>query len=59
MFTGYSEKTLDFLWGIRFNNNRDWFTAHKEEYLQHLYQPTVTWARRSMAALRKNSPTWG
>lgn len=41
MFTGYSEKTLDFMWGIRFNNNREWFTAHKNEYLQHLYQPTL------------------
>lgn len=41
MFTGYSEKTIDFMWGIRLNNNRDWFTAHKEEYIQHLYQPTM------------------
>lgn len=41
MFTGYSEKTIDFMWGIRLNNNRDWFTAHKEEYLQYLYQPTM------------------
>lgn len=41
MFSGYSEKTIDFLWGIRLNNNRDWFTAHKEEYLEHLYQPTA------------------
>ena len=42
MFTGYSEKTLDFMWGIRFNNNREWFTAHKNEYLQHLYNPPST-----------------
>ena len=41
MFTGYTDKTLDFLWGIRFNNDRSWFAAHKEEYLQHLYQPTM------------------
>ena len=41
MFTGYSDKTVEFMWGIRLNNNRDWFTAHKEEYLQHLYQPTM------------------
>lgn len=41
MFTGYSEQTIAFMWGIRLNNNRDWFTAHKEEYLQHLYQPTI------------------
>jgi len=41
MFTGYSNETLDFLWGIRFNNDRDWFNAHKEAYMRHLYQPTM------------------
>lgn len=45
MFTGYSDKTMDFLWGIRFNNDRDWFTAHKQEYLEHLYTPTVELGR--------------
>lgn len=39
MFTGYSPETVDFLWGIRLNNNRDWFQAHKEEYLDYLYRP--------------------
>ena len=34
MFTGYSGETLDFLWGIRFNNDRGWFNAHKETYLR-------------------------
>ena len=37
MFTGYSSETLDFLWGIRLNNDRAWFTAHKQAYMQHLY----------------------
>ena len=41
MFTGYSDKTQEFLWGIRLNNNREWFTAHKEDYLRHLQQPTM------------------
>ena len=41
MFTGYSEKTFDFMWGIRLNNNRDWFTAHKQDYMDHLYTPTL------------------
>ena len=29
MFAGYSPETIDFLWGIRMNNNREWFTEHK------------------------------
>ena len=40
MFQGYSDATVDFLWGIRFNNDRAWFAEHKEEYLQNLYRPT-------------------
>lgn len=39
MFEGFSESTLDFMWGIRLNNNREWFLAHKQEYLDHLYNP--------------------
>jgi len=40
MFEGYSPETVDFLWGIRMNNNRDWFLAHKQDYVNHLYGPT-------------------
>ena len=39
-FTGYTPETIDFLWGIRMNNNRDWFLAHKEQYVDTLYEPT-------------------
>ena len=39
MFQGFSPDTFDFLWGIRFNNNRDWFAEHKPDYLRHLYEP--------------------
>ena len=39
MFEGFSPETIDFLWGIRFNNERAWFEAHKEDYLTTLYTP--------------------
>ncbi len=39
MFTGFTPETIDFLWGIRMNNNRDWFTANKKQYVQTLYEP--------------------
>lgn len=39
MFQGFTNETVDFMWGIRFNNERAWFEAHKEEYLQFLYRP--------------------
>ena len=39
MFNGFSPETVDFLWGIRMNNNRDWFMAHKKDYVNFLYEP--------------------
>ena len=39
MFQGFSDATVDFMWGIRFNNERSWFEAHKEEYKTTFYQP--------------------
>ncbi len=39
MFEGFSPETVDFLWGIRMNNNREWFMAHKKDYVNYLYEP--------------------
>ena len=39
MFTGFTPETLDFLWGIRMNNNKEWFTEHKKDYVKYLYEP--------------------
>ena len=39
MFEGFSPETVDFLWGIRMNNNREWFLEHKKDYVNHLYEP--------------------
>lgn len=39
MFQGFDDTTVDFMWGIRFNNERRWFEAHKQEYLDHFYAP--------------------
>ena len=40
MFHGYSPETVDFLWGIRLNNNREWFLENKKHYTEYLYEPT-------------------
>ena len=39
MFTGFCDQTVDFLWQIRFNNERPWFEAHKADYLTYVLQP--------------------
>jgi len=39
MFNGFTDETVDFMWGIRFNNEKTWFEANKETYLNHLQRP--------------------
>ena len=39
MFLGFSPQTVDFLQGIRWNNNRAWFLEHKPDYVNYLYEP--------------------
>ena len=39
MFTGFTPETVDFLWGIRLNNNREWLLEHKKQYVDTLYEP--------------------
>ena len=46
MFQGFSEETVDFMWGIRFNNEKAWFEAHKEVYLRTLYEPMKALSRQ-------------
>ena len=46
MFTGFTDATVDFMWGIRFNNEKPWFEAHKDIYLKNSITPCGTWAAR-------------
>jgi uncharacterized protein (TIGR02453 family) len=39
MFTGFDEKTTEFLWGIRMNNNRTWFLENKQTFIDHVQKP--------------------
>ena len=39
MFEGFYEETTRFLWELRLNNERPWFQAHKQDYLDYLYNP--------------------
>ncbi len=51
MFQGFCEETIDFMWGIRFNNEKTWFEAHKEQYLDTLYRPMQELSRQVYAAV--------
>ncbi|WP_457749594.1 DUF2461 domain-containing protein [Sulfurimonas sp.] len=39
-FSGFSKKTLPFLAAIRKNNNKEWFSAHKQEYETLILNPS-------------------
>ena len=39
MFQGFTPKSIEFLWGVRFNNERSWFEAHKQQYIDLIQKP--------------------
>ena len=39
MFEGFSQKTIDFMWNLRFNNEKIWFEAHKDEFIREFQSP--------------------
>lgn len=39
MFEGFSKEALDFLLGIKFNNNKEWFEERKNIYTDKVYEP--------------------
>jgi len=39
MFTCFTQKTIDFMWNIRLNNNKPWFEEHKDEFKRDFQTP--------------------
>jgi len=39
MFQGFTPESVEFLWGVRFNNERPWFEAHKQQYIDLIQEP--------------------
>ena len=59
MFQGFDPRVVDFLWGIRFNNEKPWFEEHKQEYLDYLYNPMKELTRQVYGALEKECEELG
>ena len=59
MFTGFTDETVDFMWGIRFNNERTWFESHKNLYLEHFYRPMVELGDEIYEFLQEKRPDDG
>ncbi|MBO5033987.1 MAG: DUF2461 domain-containing protein [Oscillospiraceae bacterium] len=54
MFQGFDPRAEDFLWGIRFNNEKPWFEHHKQEYLDYIYDPMKELTRQVYQNLQKD-----
>ncbi|MEG1396038.1 MAG: DUF2461 domain-containing protein [Oscillospiraceae bacterium] len=59
MFTGFSDKTIDFMYGIRLNNEKPWFEEHKSEYLEHFYNPMRDLADEVYDKIEAHHPDYG
>ena len=59
MFQGFSQESVDFLWGIRLNNERSWFLAHKEDFHTHVEGPMKELAAQVTAAMQEEFPELG
>ena len=59
MFQGFSQETVDFMWGIRFNNEKTWFEAHKSDYQTYFLTPMKELGGQVQAALLDRFPQSG
>lgn len=59
MFQGFSQEAVDFLWGIRFHNERSWFLAHKQEFLTLVDAPMRQLAAQTGEAMAAEYPELG
>lgn len=59
MFQGFSERTIDFMWNIRFNNEKSWFEANKDEYKRALEQPMKALAADVFRVFNEKYPELG
>ena len=51
MFEGFSKEALDFLLGIKFNNNKEWFEERKNIYTDKVYEPLKASRRGDIRAV--------
>ena len=52
----FTPKFFKFFKSLAKNNNREWFTAHKADYQQHVVQPMCEFIEAMAPRLRKISP---
>ena len=56
MFKGFSPAAVDFLWDVRFYNERSWFLEHKQDYLTLIDAPLKELAQEVQQDLAQSHP---
>lgn len=56
MFQGFSKETGDFLWELRFHNEKPWFLEHKEQFERCLHMPFRALAQETAERMRTRFP---
>ena len=56
MFQGFTPEAIEFLWGIKFNNNREWFLPRKEQFLALVDRPMRELGSELFDAIRAEYP---
>ena len=59
MFQGFEPAVVDFMWGIRFNNSREWFEPRKAEYKEIFEAPMKELCRDLYTGFTDKHPDLG
>ena len=54
----YTEQTVEFLWDLRLNNNKEWFLAHRQDYERLMLAPTRALADAMLEHMRDKYPKY-
>ncbi len=56
VFTGFPKKTLNFFEDLKANNNKEWFTEHKEDYVAYVQEPALGFVKDMGERLQALAP---
>lgn len=59
MFSGFTQETSDFLWDLKFNNERTWFLENKERFETYVNRPFRALAAETEQLLKQRYPLFG
>ena len=59
MFKGFSPRTIEYMFNLRFNNNRLWFEEHKDEFQREFQNPMKQLGQEVFAQLNEDYEHYG